>query len=136
MITPHSSIITKRLTDKSTKSFKDYGAMIEGIYVGTGKLRLRDDIVERYSGIQVVITRIDKDRVDVNVVEDNGNEFFSNPSTYEIVKNANNSYTLTHSDISKATIKIDKHKNAIYLHPRVNIDGDLYVLEISATLQQ
>lgn len=130
---PKGSSSSKRVADKSNKSFKDYGAMVEGIYVGDGQLLLDNEIIEHYSDIELKITRIDKNTVEVVVIEDNGEEFFNASSTYSINKSSNNSYTLTHNDISKATIKIDRNKKAIYLHPRVNIDGDIYTLKITAT---
>ncbi|MBQ9073537.1 MAG: hypothetical protein IJY30_03645 [Muribaculaceae bacterium] len=130
---PKGSSSSKRVADKSNKSFKDYGAIVEGIYVGDGQLLLDNEIIEHYSDIELKITRIDKNTVEVVVIEDNGEEFFNASSTYSINTSSNNSYALTHNDISKATIKIDRNKKAIYLHPRVNIDGDIYTLKITAT---
>lgn len=126
-----SSVSTKKLSNKSTKTFSDFGAVIEGEYIGTGTLYLGQDVIERYSDIQVSISRVDKTTVEVNVIESDGNVFFSEGATYDIKKDKIGKYTLTHSDISKATIIINK-KQASYRHPRVNIDGDIYILEISA----
>lgn len=127
---------TKKLTSKSTKSLKDYGLAVEGIYVGSGSLSLGTEVIETYDDIVVKIVRVDNNSVEVSVVESNGSDFFSEASIYTIKKGSNNTYTLTHNDIAKATIKIDKNKKAIYIHPRVDIDGDIYTLKITATLKK
>ena len=129
-----SSTSTKKLNDKSTKSFKNHGATVEGSYIGTGSLSMGGQIIESYKDIAVKIVRVDDNTVTVNVTESNGVDFFNEPATYTIKKDANGNFTLTHDDIAKATIKIDRNKKAIYLHPRVNIDGDIYTLKITATL--
>lgn len=129
------SVSTARVSDRSTRTFKDYGSMVEGRYVGTGVLSLGNETIEQYDNMVIEIVRVDKNTVEVSVIDADGEAFFSTPSQYTIKKPANNTYTLTHSDISKATIKINKNKKAVYLHPRVNIDGDIYTLKITATLQ-
>ena len=131
-----TSTSTKKLNDKSTKSFKNHGATVEGSYIGTGSLSMGGQIIESYKDIAVKIVRVDDNTVTVNVTESNGVDFFNEPATYTIKKDANGNFTLTHDDIAKATIKIDRNKKAIYLHPRVNIDGDIYTLKITATLNQ
>lgn len=131
-----SSKSTKRLNNKSTKSFKNHGSNVEGLYVGTGTLTLGNEVIETYDDIIVKITRIDNSSVEVIVTESNGDNFFSESSVYNITKSKNNTYTLTHEDISKATITIDKNNKAIYFHPRVNIDNEIYTLKINATLKK
>ena len=131
-----SSTSTKKLNDKSTKSFKNHAATVQGSYIGTGTLTLNGQVIESYKDIKVKITRTDDNSVDVIVTESNGVDFFNEPATYTITKDTNGNFTLTHDDIAKATIKIDRNKKAIYLHPRVNIDGDIYTLKITATLNQ
>lgn len=134
--TKKSSKSTKKLNSKSTKSFKDYGLAIEGTYVGSGSLTLENEVVETYDDIIVKIIRIDNDSVEVIVTEANGEDFFSESSVYSIKKGQKNTFTLTHEDIAKATIKIDRNKKAIYIHPQVDIDGEIYTLKITATLQK
>ncbi len=131
-----SSKSSKKLNDKSTKSFKDHGLMVEGIYIGSGSLTAGNKTIETYDGIIVEITRIENNSVEVIVTESNGEDFFSEASVYNIKKSKNNTYILTHEDIAKATIKIDKKRNAIYMHPRVNIDNEIYTLKINATLKK
>lgn len=134
--TKKSSKSTKKLNSKSTKSFKDYGLAIEGTYVGSGSLTLENEVVETYDDIIVKIIRIDNDSVEVIVTEANGEDFFGESSVYSIKKGQKNTFTLTHEDIAKATIKIDRNKKAIYIHPQVDIDGEIYTLKITATLQK
>ena len=131
-----SNTSTKKLNEKSTKSFKNHGATVQGSYIGTGSLTMGGQIIESYKDIAVKIVRVDDNTVTVNVTESNGVDFFNEPATYTIKKDANGNFTLTHDDIAKATIKIDRNKKAIYLHPRVNIDGDIYTLKITATLNK
>lgn len=130
-----SNTSTKKLNEKSTKSFKNYGEKISGTYIGTGTLTLNGQFIESYKNIALKISRINDNTVKVAVTESNGVDFFSEPATYTITKDANSNYSLTHNEINKATIKIDRYKKAIYRHPCVNIDGDIYTLKITATLK-
>lgn len=123
----------KSSSSKSSKSFKDYSTAIEGSYIGSGTLMLGERLIESYKDIVIKITRIDNSSVEVSIIESDGLEFFSETSVYNIKKGSGNTFTLTHNDISEATIKIDKNKKAIYIHPRVEIDGDIYTLKITAT---
>ncbi|MBQ4162386.1 MAG: hypothetical protein IJD84_05820, partial [Parabacteroides sp.] len=124
------SVSKKRLSDKSSKILKDYGKQIEGVYIGDGTLTQKKETIEIYNGIKIKIERISKNEVNVNVEESDGTEFFEAPSKYKIIRNKNGSYTLKHSNISTAIITIDKNGNLTYLHPKVNIEEELYVLKI------
>lgn len=129
-ITPSSS--ARPRSSKSSKSLKDYGKQVAGTYVGTGKLLLNDNVVENYQGIKVVIKRIDKKSVEVEVFESSGESFFNNASNYSITKDGE-TFNLSLNGIPSAIITVDKNNNVAYYHPKVNIDGDIYTLEISAT---
>lgn len=129
------SVARRQLSERSTKTLRDYGSQVSGSYTGSGKLMLGKEVIEQYANIRVVIERVGKEEVSVKVIEANGNEFFPNGSTYSVKKNSNSSYSLKHENVSTATISIDKAKKLVYLHPRVNIDGDIYTLQITATLQ-
>lgn len=126
-----TSVSKKRLSEKSSKTLKDYGKQTEGMYVGSGTLIQNSETIESYSDVKVKIERISKDEVNVNVIAD-GEEFFETPSKYKITKNKDGSYTLKHSSVSAATITINKSGNLTYYHPKINIDGELYALKISA----
>lgn len=127
-----SSKSTKSFSSKSTKSFKDYGALLEGVYVGTGTLSINGKTIESYKDIKIDLHRIDKNEVAVQVVEANGVEFFGEASAYSIKNNGDGTYSLVHESISVATIDVDVDKQMFYFHPRVNIDGDMYTLKITA----
>lgn len=128
-----SSVSTKKIGSSiSTKNLKDNAAKLEGTYVGTGNLKSGKDIVEDYTGIQVVITKKTKDIVLVNVYESDGSKFFASDGEYTIQKLSNGKYSLALNGIKNATIEIDTQNNLIYLHPRVNIDNEIYTLSIKA----
>ena len=127
------SVTTENVvTDKSSRSLKDYGAKVAGEYVGSGILRLKDDVVEKYNNIKVVVKRKDRKTVTVDVIDDAGESYFNMPSKYLVDSDLEGGYTLTHNEISQAKIEINAKKVLIYLHPRVNIDNEVYTLEIEA----
>lgn len=127
-----TSVSKKRLSDKSSKTLKDYGKQTEGVYVGSGTLTQNGETIESYVDIKVIIDRVSKNEANVNVIEADGAEFFEAPSKYKITKNKNGSYTLKHSSIPAATITINKNGSLTYYHPKINIDGEIYALKISA----
>lgn len=130
-IVEETSVSRKQLTEKSTKTLKNYGKQVANTYVGTGKLTQNKMTIESYSNIKVKIEYVNKDEVRVNVTESNGSDFFTNYSLYKVEKKKNGSYLLTHSKIASATITIDANGNLKYNHPKVNIDGEVYNLQIT-----
>ena len=123
----------KVASSKTTRTIQDNAAKIEGTYVGNGTLKQGSEVVERYSKISVTIKRQSKDAVLVNVIEPDGTEWFVNDCDYTINKVSKGKYYLTLDGISTATIEIDKQNNLVYLHPRVDIEGDIYTLSITAS---
>lgn len=117
-------------TDRAARSIRDNATKVAGTYAGTGRLLLGTEEVEAYETIKVVIARIDKNTVSVDVIDDRGESFFTSPGQYSITANKNGGYTLKHKSIPAATITIGKDKRASYVHPRVNIDNEIYKLEI------
>lgn len=126
-----SSTVNKTRGSISKRTITDYGKQLAGTYTGSGALSLKGSLIEEYKQIKVVIKRIDKNNVTVEVIE-SGESFFSSKSQYGIKKRNSNSYTLSMKDISAATIDIDSSGNMEYVHPKVNIDGELYTLKIFA----
>ena len=136
-----TSVATKKLSGKtstvksrSTKSkrtLKDFGKLLAGTYVGNGALSQNDSKVEDYKNVKVTLQRIDNSNVYVEVYE-GGETFFSGKSQYSIKKTERGSYVLTLKGISSAVINIDAAGHLTYYHPKVNIDGEIYTLEISA----
>lgn len=120
-------------SDRSTRTLNDLAKQLEGYYVGPGSLSQKDAIIESYNRAVISIKRIDKDHVDIMVYDNNEVEFFSSPARYSIKKEKDGTFTLTHTGISAATIKINKAGKITYLHPRVNIDGSIYTLSIKGS---
>lgn len=121
----------RKVSSHSTKTLKDYGSKVEGEYIGSGTLSLGNEVIEKYSNISVVLERITDNTVNVNIIED-GTAFFKYPIVYNIEKNGTG-YSLVCKDIKSATIEIDKNNKMKFLHPRINIDGDIYSLSIAAS---
>lgn len=118
---------------QSSHILKDDALKLEGTYVGTGSLTKGSVIIEQYPNIKVKIVRKSNSSVSVNVFEADGSKFFITDSEYTIEANPNGKFKLTMTGIGNATIEIDTSNHLIYLHPRVNIENDIYVLKINAT---
>lgn len=95
-------------------------------------MALKGKIIEEYSNVKVVVLRIDNNTVNVDVVE-NGESYFSTKSKYQVKKKGKNTYVLSLNGIPDAFITIDNAGHLTYIHPKVNIDGDIYTLNITAT---
>ena len=128
--TSSRKIKTVSNSSKSKKSLKNLGGTVSGTYEGEGTLHHGNEFIESYEKIKIEITRIDNNNVQVNVIE-NGTPFFNSVSTYSVKKDKQNSYILTLQGNSSATIKIDSKGKLTYYHPKVNIDGDNYILKVS-----
>lgn len=122
--TPQSSSVAKR-------SLNDFAKTISGTYVGTGSLIQHGNVIEKYSTMKVVITRIDKNNVRVNVVE-SGESFFASESQYAITKQADE-YSLAMVGNASSTILINEVGELSYTHTQVIIDGEEYTLRFSGT---
>ena len=120
-------------TQKASRTLRDYGKAVAGTYRGTGKLRQGETTVESYGNMTVTIERTDKSSVEVSVTDDYGEPFFNNKATYGVKKGRGRSYRLTLNGIPSATISVGGNGKLAYIHPKVNIDGEIYTLEISAT---
>ena len=131
-----STVIRRRgKTSTAARNLRDNGKQVAGTYIGTGRLILNGEEMENYTDIKVVIKRIDKNNVIVEVYE-NSEAFFNTGDKYSIKKAGNGQFTLSLIGIPSATITISKNKNMVYFHPKVNIDGEIYTLEIKASLQE
>ena len=123
---------------KSRHSLKTPEELVCGTYSGKGSLSVGTRTVESYSGIRIIIRTSAKKMdgvVEVVVVESNGSEYFSEPSLYSVLANASGGFKLTHKEINSATIEITADGKLSYIHPKVDIDGDIYCLRISGTKQ-
>lgn len=122
-------ISTKKLSQKSIKSLTDNAKQISGDYYGVGILSQNKEIIEKYSKISIVMSRIDRNNVGVNVYENGEIPFFNDFTTYKISK-TDNGFLLTNIEIPSATIKIIEGKSMEYVHPKVGIDDGIYQLTI------
>ena len=87
--------------------------------------------LSEYSAMKVVVLRIDNYTVNIDVVE-NGDSYFSSKTKYQVKKKGKNTYVLSLEGISDAFITIDNAGHLTYIHPKVNIDGEIYTLNITA----
>lgn len=108
----------------------DFAQVVSGTYLGNGTLLYNGSTIESYSSIEVVIDRKTKNTVNVRVIE-NGESFFASNLEYP-VKRVDDGYELKLTGISNAVISIDNNGNLSFYHPKVNIDGLLYTLNINA----
>ena len=130
----NSSVSNIKLkSEKSAIKLNNHAKTIAGEYIGSGKLTKDGETIEKYDNTKIIIEYIDKNNVNVSVEVD-GDKFFPSASAYKINK-VDSGYKLAHCEISKAEISIDKEKNLIYIHQRVNIEGDIYTLTIKAKKQ-
>lgn len=125
---------TNPQSDKATRTIRDNATKVAGTYSGTGQLLQKLEEVESYEGIRIIVTRINRNTVSVEVIDGQGESFFAEPGTYTVVPNKKGGYVLKHKSIPSALITIGRDRSAKYVHPRVNIDGHIYKLEIKATL--
>lgn len=123
--------IAKRKSIISKHTQNDYAKFVSGTYSGSGYLTQKGKIIEEYSAMNVVVIRIDKQTVNVDVIE-NGESYFSTKTRYQVSKKGKNTYILSLDKISDAFITIDNSGNLTYIHPNVNIDGEIYTLNITA----
>ncbi|MCM1317541.1 MAG: hypothetical protein NC241_05120 [Bacteroides sp.] len=119
---------------KVSKSRTDYGKRIEGVYEGSGSLKLNGRSEEIYDEIIVKIKRIDKNHVLVSVIEGE-EEYFDAPLRYTI-KNTSKGYKLTIEKMPNATISISKKGELKFEHKDVYIEDRKYALLISAQKQK
>ena len=126
-----SSTATRRKSSVSKRTLNDNAKFVSGSYFGTGYLTQKGKVVEEYDNIKVVIVRIDKNNVNVDVFE-NGESYFSKTNKYQVMKKGKNTYVLSLDGISDALITIDNAGHLTYIHPKVNIDGEIYTLNLTA----
>lgn len=128
----------KQATQKARKSLGDYAKKAEGTYVGTGVISLDGEDIEELHGLTVEIKRTGSNEVSINIIESDGNDFFGVPTKYAVSKgskkNGKGSVDLTHKTIPSAIITI-REDELVYLNPKVEIDGTVYTLNISAEKQ-
>ena len=126
-----SSTATRRKSSVSKRTLNGNAKLVSGSYFGTGYLTQKGKVIEEYAKIKVVILRIDNNNVNVDVFE-NGESYFSKTNKYQVTKKGKNTYVLSLDGISDALIIIDNAGHLTYIHPKVNIDGEIYTLNLTA----
>lgn len=125
-------VMTETTTgSRVNKTRTDNAKKIAGTYTGHGTLFSGKNIDEKYSKISVVIERKDKNQVFVRIIE-NDEEYFDAPLVYEVRKNKNGSYTLNIDKLPEAVIQITSSGKLTFKHRKVNIENQIYTLEITA----
>lgn len=110
---------------------KDLTKSVVGTYIGSGSLLQKGKLVEEYDVVKVLITRVDNANVWIDVVE-GGESFFSSKIQCQVTKKGRSTYVLTLKGVPGASITIDNSGTLTFKHPKVNIDGELYTLNITA----
>ena len=111
---------------------RDYASQVAGNYSGNGVLKLNNIVDEQIDALIIKVTAVDKNTVEVVILEDNS-PFFNSKELYEVSMNNKGEYILTHKNIPSATINISKKGKMEYNHPAVMIESDKFTLNISAT---
>lgn len=132
--TKTSSLLLSKSASSSSPGSKllrtDYSKQLQGEYTGNGKLLQGNSTIERYSNMTINITPVDKNSVSVKVLMDGSEEVLA-PCNYKIGNQGDNYFVLTSEDDELAIIEI-KNSKALYNNPNVNIDGEIYNLQITA----
>lgn len=126
-----SSTVARKKLSVSKRSLTDNAKFVSGTYTGSGYLTQKGKVIEEYSAMKVVVLHIDNNTVNIDVVE-NGESYFSSKTEYKVKKKGKNTYVLFLEDIPDAFITIDNVGHLTYIHPKVNIDGEIYTLNITA----
>lgn len=126
-----SSTVARRKSSVSRRSLTDNANFVSGTYTGSGYLAQKGKVIEEYPTMKVVVLRIDNSSVNIDVIE-NGESYFNTKTKYQVKKKGKNTYVLSLDGISDAFITIDSAGHLTYIHPKVNIDGEIYTLNITA----
>ena len=117
-------------TSRAKRSRKNAAQLCEGNYWGSGSLILPRSSTEELNKMGIQITALEDNKVSVVITEDD-ETFFDSDEIYNVKIDNKGIITLTHSKIPEAKIII-KDNNIDYVHPKVNIDNDIYTLKIKA----
>lgn len=124
-VTPEESSTSSKVSSSRT----DNARKVQGTYTGRGKLMYGKSVDEKYDEISVIIERIDKTHVNVRIIE-SGEDYFDTPLTYVVKKEKSGNYSLKIDKLPEASIIISSKGELTFLHKKVNIDSQIYTLEI------
>lgn len=120
----------KSLSTSTGKVRSDLGKKVEGEYHGTGQLLINGKVEEDLSNVLLKIERIDKNHVNVRVIE-SGEDFFAEHLEYVVEHDTKGGWLLRIESIPSATISIDKTGKFRFEHKAVNIEDEVYTLLVS-----
>ena len=118
-------------TSSAKKKRKSASVLVAGEYSGTGTLITTGEDPETLGSVLMIVTPKDDNTVVVEIMEDN-EAFFESEEVFKVMKNKDGSFTLKHTHIPSVKLTISKAGKINYKHPKVNIDGTIYTLSISA----
>ena len=130
-----TTVLPSEESNVSTASkllLKDYGKTLQGSYVGSGKLLQGKATVETYENIKIVMERVDRNTVSVKLLMD-GDEAIFPSCNYDIKSQGANSFVLTSGNDESSKIEI-KNNRVEYNNLNVNIDGEIYKLQVTALM--
>lgn len=120
------------MTSQAKKKRKSIAELIAGNYSGTGTLMSTGEDSETLDTMLIILTPKDDNTVVAEIMEDN-EDFFESEELFKVIKNKDGSYTLKHTQIPSVKFTISKTGKVVYQHSKVNIDGVIYTLSISAS---
>lgn len=109
----------------------NYSQQVVGTYYGYGRLMSDNELVERYEGIKIVVSRRTDNMVKVDVFIRNNIPYFSSVNIYNISKTYNE-YTLHHTT-NDSYITIDENGNLNFTYKNIRNKG--YVLKVTAEIE-
>lgn len=107
-----TTVLPSEESNVSTASkllLKDYGKMLQGSYVGSGKLLQGKATVETYKNIKIVIERVDRNTVSVKLLMD-GDEAIFPSCNYYIKSQGANRFVLTSGNDESSKIEIKNNR--------------------------
>lgn len=118
-------------SSSAKKKRKSVSELIAGEYSGTGTLITTGEDPETLDAMLIILTPKDDSTVVAEIFEDD-DAFFDSEELFKVTKNKDGSFTLTHTRIPAVKFTLSKTGKIAYKHPKVNIDGTMYTLSISA----
>lgn len=118
---------------KSSTETKAYGQAVTGTYIGTGKIMLKGKQVGLLENMRILIDNVDGKFVFVDVQDSNGEPCFGTKNLYDVKSSDGNTYTMSLIGNSDAVIHIDSNGSMEYIHPKVEVDGNIFTLDIKAS---
>ncbi len=118
---------------KSSTETKTYGQLVAGTYIGTGKIILDGKQVGLLENMRILIDNVDGKSVSVDVQDSKGEPCLGTKNLYDVKSPDGNTYTMSLIGNSDAVIRIDSNGSMEYIHPKVEVDGNIFTLDIKAS---